>query len=146
MPSETNATKEIEEPYRVVLFDDSNTAKEEFEDLRAEAGTPIELLWLSRPRIDTSVQEELLSFRPDLFVVDLNMGSSDVDGQAIIRRLQKIPGLREVPIVVCSKIFNERNKDLQKAYLAMSGVVAVFGKKDSLFDAGAILSLSKRGI
>lgn len=117
-------------PWRVVLFDDCETAKEEFEDLWAEVGTRIQLLWLPRPRIDMSVQQELLSFRPDLFVIDLMMGRSDRDGLDIIRRLQNIPELREVPIVVCSKFVNSstQGQQLEAECSALPGVARVYGK------------------
>lgn len=132
-------------PWRIVLFDDSDAAAEEFGKLCSEADTPVELRRFPDPNIDASVEEVLVAFRPHLFVVDLLLGSSQNDGMKVIRRLQQIPSLEKVPIVVCSKFINNSDvgKAMQRECLDMPGVVAAYGKIPSYPDIWELLVHAK---
>ena len=131
--------------WRIVLFDDAKGAAEQFEKLCNEASPPVILRWFPGPTIDAPVEESLIAFRPHLFVVDLLMGSSQTDGMKVIQRLQQIPSLKKVPIVVCSKFITDSDKgrDVQTRCMDMPGVVAAYGKISSYPDIEGLLELAE---
>lgn len=72
------------------------------------------LRFFVRPDLAPEDLQQLTEFSPDLFIVDLVMGSSRNDGYSVLRQLRTDPRLKDIPIVVCSKLINEMAAGLKQ--------------------------------
>lgn len=114
--------------HHIVIFEDSKDALIRFsENLK---NSNIKLKMYRQPIIDQSLKDDLISFNPDLIVIDLVLEGSREDGYQLIKDIQEDKKLTDVPIVVCSKFINESPRGLKEkeVCLNMPGVVAAFGK------------------
>ncbi len=115
-------------PKRIVIFDDSREALKRF--VERLQGTAVELRMYRRPKLDDSIREALQKFQPQLIVVGLLMGESREDGYKLIKQLHEVDTLKDVPIVVCSKLINDSDlgrKEKERS-LSTPGLVAAYGK------------------
>ena len=124
---------------KIVLFEDSLETAQAYK--QSAHGEPVLLSIYSSPFLTSQEIEEITELDPDLFVVDLLLGSSRNDGYGLIRSLREIIALREVPIVVVSKFINSSQCGQQVVKTVLSlGASAAFGKIPSLPSVSTLLS------
>lgn len=117
-----------ERVYRIVVFDDTDSAIEQWEQVFTAAA--IELLFIRNPFLSPVDASAVAEFQPELLVVDLVMGGGRFDGYALLRNLSSNPELAKVPIVVCSKLVTNSlsGQEVRKHLESLPGVRAIIGK------------------
>lgn len=93
------------EPVRIAIFDDADEAIGRFR--RQFEGRAAQIEPFRSPVINQKILDDLMKLRPQLIVVDLMMGDSRQDGLDVIKQLQRVPDMSDVPIIVCSKFIND---------------------------------------
>ncbi len=58
----------------------------------------------------TATLERIEGSNPDLLMIDLRLGSANLDGLEVIRLIRRHEGLRDMPIIVCSAAQEELRK------------------------------------
>ncbi len=96
------------EPYRVLIVDDSVAVANYTAEVLRMAGMSVEIL--NHPE---KIFDVLLAYKPELILLDLYM--PEVNGNEVARVLRQHPDLMDIPIVFLS---TEKNADLQYATLA----------------------------
>lgn len=127
-------------PTRIVIFDDARTARAQYaHDLKGHL-----LAFCEGTYLDDHLTAKLVEFRPQLMIVDLVLGMSRDDGIDLIKRLRRIGELKDVPIVVCSKLINDTSlgEEVRRKVLTLPGVVAALPKSPHYPLAGALLKFA----
>lgn len=95
---------------RIVIFDDSVDALKRFR--KKFEGVKVEIQDFRTPFLDEDIHRKLVKFKPQLIIVDLILGGFKEDGYGLIEELQKIDDLKDIPIIVCSKLINDSDLGL----------------------------------
>jgi PleD family two-component response regulator len=113
---------------RIVIFDDSVDALKRFE--KKFEGVKVEIQTFRTPFVDEDVLRKLIKFKPQLIVVDLILEGFKEDGYGLIKDLQEIEDVKDIPIIVCSKLINPSDLGLaeKEECLKLPGVVAAYPK------------------
>jgi hypothetical protein len=130
---------------RVVVFDDSRDALIQFATILRDRDCELQLY--RRPVIDDDLEKILIAFNPHLVVVDLVLGETREDGYKLIKQITSVPQLKDIPIVVCSKLITESAMGKAQAeYVKESlGVREAFGKAPEFPSADSLLSFARKG-
>ena len=130
---------------KIVIFDDSKETLERFEEKMK--GDDVKLLKFRSSTIEEPMSQKIKDFKPQLFLVDLLIGDSKVNGYQLIRVL-KSGEFKGIPIVVCSKYINETEsgKREKEECLSLPGVVAAFRKFPDLPEKETLLSYIREGV
>jgi CheY-like chemotaxis protein len=141
-----NVGEEKSDFKKIVIFDDSKEALGRFK--KKFDGLPAEIKMFRTPILDENIQKQLIAFKPDIIVLDLIFGGFKEDCYQLIKRLQKIERLKEVPIVICSKLINDSKLGLKEKIdcLSIPGVVAAYAKFPDYPPAEEILKHILEGV
>ena len=128
---------------KFVFFDDSKEAGMRFKKQMKIENIDVKLFF--DPYLDEAVITKLQQFKPDLIIVDLVIGESKTEGYQLIEHLQGIENIKDVPIVVCSKLINDSliGKSEKESMLNTPGVVAAFSKFPDFPSADKFLKHAK---
>lgn len=129
---------------RIALFDDAASAHATYREIFA--GHPI--LASDRAVISEAHRQALVDFKPDLIIVDLVIAQARDDGYAIVKKISRIPQLRAVPVIVCSKLINETplGREETEKVLRLPGVKAALGKSPRYPDQEVFFSYLNREV
>jgi CheY-like chemotaxis protein len=86
------------EPKRVTVVNDNPAFLELMQDLLQDATYPATLIDGDRD----NALELIAASDPEIMIVDLRLGSDQLKGLDILRRVRQHPALRAVPTVVCT--------------------------------------------
>jgi len=128
---------------KIVIFDDSKDALERFEEKMK--GDDVKLLKFRSSTIEEPMSQKIKDFNPQLFMVDLLIGDSKINGYQLIRVLNS-GEFKGIPIVVCSKFINETDagKREKEECLSLPGVVAAFSKFPNFPEKETLFSYIRR--
>ncbi len=77
---------------------------------------------------ESPVEEEIKEYNPNLVIVDLLFHTSREDGIGLIKRIRRVSNLRDVPIVVLSKLINHSPSGESVRKLCLDLGVVPYGK------------------
>jgi CheY-like chemotaxis protein len=128
---------------RIALFDDSAEVHDRFRN-RLD-GQEIEILSFMGGRFDSHIEGALVSFKPSLIIMDLLMGGARSDGYTLIKDINRVRALKNIPIIVCSKLINSSSfgRIEKEKCLKLPGVVAAYGKVPDFPPIGDLLRFIK---
>ena len=128
---------------RIVIFDDSKEALERFDNIMKQSKA--EILQFRSNKLNELIIKKIQKFKPQLFVVDLLLGESKVDGYNLIKQINRSE-FKDIPIVVCSKLIGETvaGESEREQCRSMPGVVAAFSKFPNFPSPDTILRFIKK--
>ena len=129
---------------KIVIFDDSKDALKRFKEKMK--GDDVAILEFRSSSLEEAMSQKIKDFNPQLFMVDLLIGDSKVNGYQLIRVLNS-GEFKGIPIVVCSKFINETDagKREKEECLSLPGVVAAFCKFPDFPEKQTLLSYIRVG-
>ena len=112
----------------IVIFDDSKDAIKRFRENMENFN--VQILPIRNPSINDSILKKIQNFKPQLFIVDLLMGESKIEGYNIIKKINRSKLFENIPIVVCSKFISDTpaGKKEKEECLSFPGVVDALSK------------------
>ena len=113
----------------IVIIDGSEYSLESYNEIFRDED--VNLTKFMHPRIDEYV--ELFNtnrVKPDLIIIGIVFGGSSEEGYQLLKKLQAIDNLKEIPVIVCSKLINDSSfgKQVQARCRKFNNVVAMYGK------------------
>lgn len=128
---------------KIVIFEDSEVIAKAYVESAREQQVSYRIY--RSPYLNDLKMQELAGFNPDLFVIDLLLGDSKLDGYRLIRSLQGNSILRGVPIVVVSQFINSSPFGQQEAKNLLSiGVTAALSKIPNIPSISTLLSYCRK--
>lgn len=121
------------EPKRVTVVNDNPDFLQLMQDLLQDADYPATLIDGGRD----NAFELIEASEPEILIVDLRLGSNEITGLEILKRVRDDPALRQVPTVICTA--DTWSIDQVREEVASMDRVAVLTKPFAIADLYRVL-------
>ncbi|HEV2883105.1 MAG TPA: hypothetical protein VGX24_17685 [Pyrinomonadaceae bacterium] len=80
------------------------------------------------PFFDNKIEQAIDEFDPDLIILDLLLTRDEESGFRVLRRLKESALLKDIPVVVCSKLISRGSDDKNRQRAELYNPAAVLPK------------------
>ena len=113
---------------RVTMIEDSRETMIKFlHSLPRDENVEVQAIVIA-PFFDNKIEQAIDEFDPDLIILDLLLTRDEESGFRVLRRLKESALLKDIPVVVCSKLISRGSDDKNRQRAELYNPAAVLPK------------------